>query len=107
MSYALVISMTLLAAFASYFLKKSTQGNSIISIITNKFLYIGGTLYVMSSLINVWVLRFLPYSIVVPMGGICYIWTILISWKFLNEKINLKKILGVILIICGVVFITL
>jgi drug/metabolite transporter (DMT)-like permease len=72
--------MTLVASFASFFLKKSTNGGSILSIISNKYLYIGGFL-----------------------GSICYIWTMLIAGIFLKEKIGLGKIIGVLLILSGVV----
>jgi drug/metabolite transporter (DMT)-like permease len=99
--------MTLIASFASFFLKKSTSGGSILSIIVNKYLYIGGFMYVIGALFNIWILKRMPYSIVVPLGSICYIWTMLIAGFFLKEKIGLGKIIGVLLILSGVVCIAL
>jgi len=103
----LIIVTSLVAAFASFFLKRSTNGGTILSIIVNKNLYIGGFLYVLSALFNIWILKRLPYSIVVPLGSICYIWTMLIAGLFLKEKIGLGKIIGVLLILSGVVCIAM
>jgi drug/metabolite transporter (DMT)-like permease len=95
--------MTLTASFASFFLKKSTKGGTVLSIIKNKYLYTGGFLYVIAALFNIWLLQKLPYSIVVPLGSICYIWTMFIAGIFLKEKIGIGKIIGVMLIISGVI----
>jgi len=108
MQYSLlIIVMTLVASFASFFLKKSTNGGTIVSIILNKYLYIGGFLYVLAALFNIWILKRMLYSVVVPLGGICYIWTMLIVGFFLKEKIGLGKIIGVLLILSGVVCIAM
>jgi len=98
--------MSLTASFASFFLKKSTTGGTVISIIINKYLYIGGFLYIIAALFNIWILKKMPYFVVVPLGSICYIWTMLIAGFFLKEKIGIGKITGVLLIIFGVICIT-
>lgn len=97
--------MTVIAAFAGFCLKKSS-GGGFISILKNPFFYGGGFLYLLSSLANIWLLKRMPYSVVLPMGGICYIWTLLLSRKFLAEKITPSKIAGIALIIGGVVFLS-
>ena len=99
--------MTLTASFASFFLKKSTYNRVILNIITSKYLYIGGFLYVIVAFFNIWILKLLPYSIVVPLGSITYIWTMIIARFFLKEKIDTRKIIGISLILAGVVCITL
>jgi len=101
--YVLILIMTLTASFASLFLKKSTVNRAILSIITNKYLYIGGSLYVLVAFFNIWILKLLPYSVVVPLGSITYIWTMIIAGVFLKEKIGAGKIIGVLLILAGVV----
>jgi len=105
--YIIILIMSLTASFASFFLKKSTNGGTVLSIIKNKYLYIGGFLYVIAALFNIWILQKLPYFIVVPLGGICYIWTMIIAGIFLKEKIGMGKIIGVLLILSGVVCIAL
>jgi drug/metabolite transporter (DMT)-like permease len=98
--------MTLFAAFASFFLKRSTNGVTILGIIKNKYLYIGVFLYIIATVINIWILKKMLYSVVVPLGSICYIWTIIIAGHFLKEKIGKAKIIGVLLIFSGVICIT-
>jgi drug/metabolite transporter (DMT)-like permease len=102
-----LFGMTLIASFASFFLKKSANGGSISSIIVNKYLYIGGFMYVIGAPFNIWLLKRMPYSILIPLGSIYYIWTMLIAGFFLKEKIGLGKIIGVLLILSGVVCIAL
>jgi drug/metabolite transporter (DMT)-like permease len=96
-----------LNSFASFFLKKSTNGGTVLSIIKNKYLYIGGFLYVIAALFNIWLLQKMSYFVVVPLGSICYIWTMIIAGIFLKEKIGMGKIIGVLLILSGVVCIAL
>ena len=105
--YALLLIMTLTASFASLCLKKSTNGGTIFSIVTNKYLYAGGFLYAISVLLTILLLKRLPFSVVVPLGSLCYIWTMIIAGIFLKEKINIGKIIGVALIFSGVVCIAL
>jgi len=105
--YIIILIMSLTASFASFFLKKSTTGKTVLSIIRNKFLYIGGFLYVIAALFNIWLLQKMPYFIVVPLGSICYIWTMVIAGIFLKEKISVGKIIGVLLILSGVVCIAM
>ncbi|MDR0598936.1 MAG: EamA family transporter [Treponema sp.] len=103
LSCLVILVMTLAASLASFFLKKSSGGGTVASIIRSGYFYAGGFLYVISALLNIWILKRLPYSVVVPLGGACYIWTMLIAGKFLGEKIGPGKIIGVALIISGVV----
>jgi len=99
--------MTLTASFASFSLKKSTIGGTVLSIIMNKFFYLGGFLYLIGALFNIWLLKKMPYSVVIPLGSVCYIWTMVIAGIFLKEKIGMGKIIGVLLILSGVVCIAL
>jgi drug/metabolite transporter (DMT)-like permease len=99
--------MTFISSFASFFLKKSTTGETILGIAKNKFLYIGGFLYIIAALLNVWILQKMPYSVVLPLGSICYIWTMFIAIIFLKEKIVKGKIIGLSLIITGVIFLAI
>ena len=101
----MIIFITLLlmgffASVASFFLKKSTSGGlSIKGLILNPYFYLGGGLYVLSALLNLYLLKQLPYSIVVPLT---YIWTLGISYRFLGESVTRQKLLGIALILIGV-----
>ncbi|MGL6167978.1 MAG: EamA family transporter [Fusobacteriaceae bacterium] len=106
--YLLLLVMTVLGAFGGFFFKKSTEKvKSINDIIKCKELYFGGFLYFVSALINIYILKYLPYIVVLPLTGITYIWTLMISYKFLNEKITKNKKIGVFLIIIGALLISI
>lgn len=99
--------MTLLGAIAAFFLKKASGFNSIIELIKNFNLYIGAGLYLLSAVINIILLRFLDYSVVLPLTSITYVWTMVISYFFLKEKVGIKKLLGVSFIIIGCICIVI
>jgi drug/metabolite transporter (DMT)-like permease len=96
--------MTLTASFAAFFLKKSTSNETFLSFFSSKYFYIGGFLYIIAAIFNIWILKIMPYSVVIPLGSITYIWTMLIARLFLKEKVRTGKIIGTLLIITGVVF---
>lgn len=103
MTMIVLILMGLTASTASLFLKKATiNGLDISTLLRTPYLYMGGGLYVLSSLMNFYLLRRLPYSLVVPLGSLTYIWTLILSWRFLGERISGQKILGIALILAGV-----
>lgn len=99
--YAIIICMTFMGATASYFLKKASASQGIKELVFNRFLYLGGIIYVLSAGLNVYILKFLDYSVVLPLTSITYIWTMIFSYFLLKEKITSKKIIGVGFIILG------
>lgn len=102
-----IFIMTLSASFASIFLKKTSASEKFINLLNNINLYIGGILYLIASIANIVALKFLPYSIVVPLGSITYIWTMIISYFLLNEKITKNKIISIFLIIIGATMVSI
>lgn len=98
--------MTLIGSIASLFLKKASSSETIIKLLKNKNIYIGGLLYLLSAVLNIYVLKYLDYSVVLPLTSITYIWTLIISYKLLKEKISTKKIIGVCCILIGALIIT-
>ncbi len=103
--FILLISMTMIGSIASLFLKKASSSKNIIEILKNYNIYIGGFLYLSSALLNIYVLKYLDYSTVLPFTSITYIWTMVLSYLILKEKITSKKIIGVVLIIFGAILI--
>ena len=95
--------MTLLGSVASLFLKKASSSNGIGGLLKNVNLYVGGLLYLSSALLNIYVLKYLDYSVVLPLTAITYIWTMVLSYFVLKEKITMKKIVGVAMIVLGAV----
>ena len=107
MIYFTLLVMTIVGSVASLFLKKASGTEGIIGLLKNINLYIGGFLYLASAILNIIVLRYLDYSIVLPLTSFTYIWTMVLSYLILKEKISAKKIIGVALIILGGVCISL
>lgn len=106
MIFVALLLMGFFASVASFFLKKTTAGGlGIGKLLRNPYLYLGGGLYVLSALLNLYLLKRLPYSIVVPLGALTYIWTMGIACRFLGEKVTRQKVIGILLIIIGVVLV--
>lgn len=96
------LSMTLMGAFAGYFLKKASSAKSLKEMLIRPFFYLGGLLYLISAILNVYLLKFIDFSIMLPLTSVTYIWTMIIAYKLLNERITKNKIYGIGLIITGV-----
>lgn len=102
-----LLVMTMLGSVASLFLKRASGTKGIITMLKNINLYIGGVLYLVSAVLNIWILRYLDYSVVLPLTSLTYIWTMVLSYMILKEKITKKKIAGVIFILIGAVGVSL
>lgn len=76
------------------------------AILTNGWFYLGAGLYSLSALTNILLLKFLDYSIAFPMTSLSYVWTVIISYFIFKERLTLRKIGAVGLIILGVFIIS-
>lgn len=103
MIFVALLLMGFFASLASFFLKRSTaRGLNIQKLMFSPYFYLGGGLYVLSALLNLYLLKQLPYSVVIPLGALTYVWTMFIAHKFLEETITKQKVAGVLLILAGV-----
>lgn len=100
---SVLLVMTAMGAIASLFLKKASDSSNLLQMIRNVNLYVGGGLYLGSAILNIWILRYLDYSVVLPLTSLTYVWTMVLSYFILKEKIAKKKIIGLILIVIGAV----
>ncbi len=92
----------MLGSGGAFYLKKATStADSTKALIFNKYLYLGGILYFLSGLLNIFVLKYLPYTTVLPLTSITYIWTLILANRFYGESITKNKIIGICLIIIG------
>lgn len=105
--YMILLGGTCLGAAASMFFKKASGSENLWKLLANPWLWIGGMLYGVSALIDVYILRFLDYSVVLPLTAVTYIWTMLFSHLFLEEKIGRKKLAGVGFIVAGALLVAL
>lgn len=106
-NYGMLVIMTMLGSIASLFLKKASGSENLFQMIKNVNLYIGGILYLSSAVLNIWILKALDYSVVLPLTSFTYIWTMILSYFVLREKITKKKIIGVMMILIGAVLVSL
>lgn len=102
-----LLVMTAMGAIASLFLKKASGSSNLLQMIGNVNLYVGGGLYLGSSILNIWILRYLDYSVVLPLTSLTYVWTMVLSYTILREKITKKKILGVGVILIGAILVSI
>lgn len=117
MKYLAAIISILLGANGQYFLKlgvtkipkitASSIGfkNLIFELIKNGNLWIGLISYGFSMVFWLYVLSQLELSKAYPLASLGYVITMLIGAFLLGESINTYKIIGLILIVLGVIFI--
>lgn len=105
--YGIIVLLitTISGSLGAILLKKAMSDISELSVknvLTNKWVYLGLGSYILSAVFNIVLLKLLDYSIAYPMTSLTYVWTVFISYLVFKEKISLKKIIAVILIVSGV-----
>ena len=105
---AAFILMTLLGAMGSYYLKCATgRSSGLVRLAMSKWFMLGGVLYFVSALLNIYLLRFIPYVVFLPLTAITYVWSMLLARVFLRERITAFKVVGIVTIFCGIVCLVL
>ncbi len=107
LAWILVLPMTMIGSYAGYLFKRASGGDSLKALLTNKWLYAGTLLYVLAALMNVYVLKYLDYTVALPLTSITYVWTMLLSRWLLGEEIKPKQWIGTGCIILGAVLLVL
>ncbi len=104
MRYLLIVCMTLLSAFGGYYLKKASGvTKNFWKLLMNKYLWLGGMMYVVSTVFMIWLLQVTEYSVAVPLGSMTYVWSLFIAKYLLGETITKRRIAGICCIVAGVV----
>ena len=113
LTFSFLFFMTIMGSVASLFLKQasgSLKGDSLREIILNMLktpsLYAGGMLYLAASVLNIYVLRILDYSSVLPLSAFTYVWTMFLARLKFGEKLTLRKMAGVFLVVVGAVLVS-
>lgn len=105
MNYIILLLMTILGALGGFFLKLSTSKVSkYIELIKCKEFYLGTIFYGLGALLNIYLLQFIPYNIVMPLNSLTYIWAFILGAWIFKEKVTKNKIISIIFIIIGVIF---
>ena len=101
--YIFIIFMTFFGALGALCFKKAV--NNVVEerlLLINPFIYAGLFCYITSAFLNIVLLNFLDYSILYPMTAITYIWSMFLARCCLGEKITVRKIIGVIWVLIGI-----
>ena len=103
-SIGLVVLSTVCAALGQLWLKfgSLTLKRNFNSLIRNYALMTGFCFYVMSSIIFIIALKGHELTVLYPLSSLNYVWVSLLSMKYLNEKMNKYKWVGILFIIAGV-----
>ncbi len=105
-----VAAFTIVAAFGAVFFKRGSAKFALslnplkfaVSSLRNTNLMVGIFLYAAPTPVYLWALKHADLSLIYPVNSLTYIWVSLLSVKFLGEKMNRHKWLGVACIILGV-----
>lgn len=103
----IVISAAVLGAFGQLCFKIGSDKLvfKIKQLITNTFLMLGVVLYGIATVMFVIALKGGELSVLYPLIATSYIWTVILARKYLGENINIAKIIGILFIITGAIFI--
>ena len=106
-SIILVILASLVGAFGPILLKKASAKrlSNISSLIINYHLFGGVALYGIGTILFIPALKGGDLSVLYPFVALSYVWVSFLSVKFLGEKMNKIKWIGIALIIIGVTLI--
>lgn len=106
-SILLVLFASLLASISPVLLKKASGKRlfNLKSLATNYFLFGAVILYGLGIIIFITALRGGELSVLYPISSLGYVWASLSSVKFLGEKMNRYKWIGLALIIIGASFV--
>lgn len=94
----LIFIASLLTTLGQYFWKVSQMHDF-------KFILLGFVFYAVGAVGMIIAFKYGSFSVIHPMMSMSYIFTIFVGYYFLNEVINFDKILGLLFIMLGIVFI--
>lgn len=113
LSFSFIFLMTIMGSVASLFFKRasgSLKGETIVAVVLNMLktpsLYAGVMLYLAASVLNIYVLRILDYSRVLPLSAFTYVWTMFLASFMYGEKLTVRKMAGVFLVVVGAVLVS-
>lgn len=103
----LVFIATVIGSFGSLLLKFGSKdfNLNIFKLLKNYKLILGLFIYVFTSVLFIIALKGGELSVLYPITSLTYVWISLLSIKYLNEKMNKFKWLGILIIMAGVALI--
>lgn len=77
----------------------------LVKAFTTPIILLGIALYAISAVVWIAILSKVELSFAYPLLSIGYVLILLVSWAFLGEQMNFFKVLGIIFIVFGIIFI--
>lgn len=74
--------------------------------LTSKYMLLGIFIYLIATIFWMYLLGKYNYSYIYPMFSITYVFSFLLGIYIFNENVSIYQWIGVVFIICGVVFIS-
>lgn len=105
----ILLATTLSGSAGALALKQSMNNISnltIMALLKNPWIYFGCALYIVSAVTNIMLLKLMDYSIAFPMTSLTYVWTVLLSYFIFKERLTVRKVVAIALIILGVIIIS-
>lgn len=110
----LMLVSTMIGAFGSIFLKKGAERfhvkisiSGVIELLKNWRVILGLTLYALSTVGFIYLLRTEELSMLYPMTSMGYVFVTMFSVFLLKERLNIYKILGITFIVLGFFLVTI
>ena len=102
------ILMTMLGAVGSLGLKKGASSvRGLFRLVLNPWFVGGGFLYFVSALLDIWLLKYIPYVIVLPLTALTYCWSMVLAALVLKERATKTKLFGLALLLGGMVLLVI
>ncbi len=98
----LMVMGTVVAAVGALYLKKGAAVFSLKTVHKNYALMAGVFGYGLSMLLAIPALKFGHLNILFPITSLSYVWSLLLSKVVLDEAITSRRVIGVLLVVCGV-----
>ena len=98
----LAVASTLVAS-AGMLLFKIASGER--KIFLSKYFFAGGLLLVLGTVLMILALKIEELSVLFPITALTYIWVMILARIFLREKLNRWKLVSIVLIVAGIVFV--
>lgn len=96
------VLMTMLGAVGSLGLKKgAASAKGLVRLVFNPWFIGGGFLYFVSAVLDIWLLKYIPYVIVLPLTALTYCWSMALAALVLKERVTKTKLFGLLLLLGG------
>ena len=103
--FTLIVLGSILGSLGNLLVKKGTQQYPLWQLWRSSRMWWGILFFIVSTLLYLVILPKVELSFVYPLSSMTYIWTTFLSLKFLGERMNVWKWIGLMGIIVGIILI--